>query len=166
MGCRTMKNIVIIGIGSNLGDKVGNCESAMERLGGCRANRILRRSSFYRTEPVGHVKQDFFVNCVIKVETALTPYDLLGCLKKLERALGRRKTVVWGPRVIDLDILLFNREEFSSKDLQIPHPRLHERAFVLVPLCEIDPDVVHPGLKTTAGKLLENLGEIEGVEKI
>lgn len=161
-----MKNIAIIGIGSNLGDKIKNCESAINRLGGCRGNRILRRSALYRTEPVGYVEQDWFVNCVVKVETAFGPYELLGWLRNLERALGRRETFAWGPRVIDLDILFFNGEELTSKDLQIPHPHLHERAFVLVPLCEIAPEVVHPGLKKTAQRLLEDLCEIKGVEKI
>ena len=161
-----MKNIALIGIGSNLGDKISNCESAIDRLGGFRENRILRRSSLYKTEPVGYSEQDWFVNCVIKVETIFGPYEILGHLKELERAFGRRKTFFWGPRVIDLDILLFNSEEFTSKDLQIPHPHLHERAFVLVPLCEIDPEAVHPGLQKTAQKLLEELGEIEGVKKL
>jgi len=161
-----MKNIALIGIGSNLGSKINNCESAIDRLGGLRETRIIRRSSFYKTEPVGYGEQDWFVNCVIRVETGFGPYELLGCLKNLERALGRQRTFHWGPRVIDLDILLFNREEFTNKDLQIPHPHLHERAFVLVPLCEIDPEAVHPGLKKTARSLLEDLGEIEGVEKI
>jgi 2-amino-4-hydroxy-6-hydroxymethyldihydropteridine diphosphokinase len=106
------------------------------------------------------------VNCVIKVETVSGPYELLADIKNLEKALGRKKTFFGGPRVIDVDILLFNREEFRGKDLRIPHPRLHERTFVLVPLCEIDPEAFHPGLKKTARRLLEDLGEIEGVEKI
>lgn len=161
-----MRNVAIIGIGSNLGDKISNCESAINRLGSCRENRILRRSSFYKTAPIGYVEQDWFVNCVVKVETTWGPYELLECLKNLESALGRRETFVWGPRVIDLDILLFNSDEFTSKDLQVPHPHLHERAFVLVPLCEIDPEVVHPVLNRTARRLLEDLGEVEGVEKI
>lgn len=161
-----MKNIALIGVGSNLGDKIGTCESAIDRLDRLKGIRIRKRSSFYKTEPVGYLEQDWFVNCVIKVETAFGPCELLGCLKNLEGALGRRKTFLWGPRVIDLDILLFNEEELRSEDLQIPHPRLHERAFVLVPLCEIDPQAFHPCLNQTAQKLLENLGEIKGVERI
>jgi 2-amino-4-hydroxy-6-hydroxymethyldihydropteridine diphosphokinase len=161
-----MKNIAIVGIGSNLGDKIKNCESAIDRLGRFRENRILQRSSLYKTEPMGYTAQDWFVNGVIKVETRWGPHALLGCLKRLERALGRRKTWPWGPRVIDLDLLLFNREEIQTKDVQIPHPHLHERAFVLVPLCEIDPEAVHPVLRKRAKELLKDLGEITGVEKI
>ncbi len=161
-----MKNIVLIGVGSNLGDKVSTCRSAIDRLDHLKEIRILKRSSLYKTEPVGYLDQEWFVNCVIKVETAFGPYELLGCLKNLEGALGRQKTFLWGPRVIDLDILLFNKEELRSKGLQIPHPHLHERAFVLVPLCEIDPQAFHPCLNKTARTLLENLGEIKGVERI
>jgi 2-amino-4-hydroxy-6-hydroxymethyldihydropteridine diphosphokinase len=160
------KNTAIIGIGSNVGDKIANCEAAIIRLEACTENRILGRSSLYKTEPVGYVEQDFFINCVIKVETKLAPDELLGCLKKLEKALGRKETFCWGPRIIDLDVLFFNGEEYRSADLQIPHPRVHERAFVLVPLCEIDPDLFHPALKKTARRLLADLGEITGVEKI
>jgi 2-amino-4-hydroxy-6-hydroxymethyldihydropteridine diphosphokinase len=161
-----MGNVALIGIGSNLGDKIRNCEAAIDWLEGIDQNRVLKRSSFYKTEPVGYAEQDWFVNCVIKVETAFGPAELLRSLKRGEKALGRRKTFGWGPRVIDLDILLFNGESFTGAELEIPHRRLHERAFVLVPLCEIDPEAVHPGLKKTASELLEDLGEFEGVEKI
>ena len=161
-----MKKVAIIGIGSNLGDKIGNCEAAINHVENCGENRVLQRSSLYRTMPVGYVEQDSFVNCIIKIETGLGPHELLKCLKGLESFLGRRETFTWGPRVIDLDILLYEGEEIAVADLQIPHPRLHERAFVLVPLCEIDPQAVHPGLKKTVGELLEDLGETRGVEKI
>jgi 2-amino-4-hydroxy-6-hydroxymethyldihydropteridine diphosphokinase len=161
-----MGNIVLLGIGSNLGNKIGNCKAAIDRLGDLKENRIIQRSSFYETDPVGYLHQDWFVNCVIKFETAFRPHELLGSLQKLEKTFGRQKTVRWGPRLIDLDILLFNREEFVSRDLHIPHPHLHERAFVLVPLCEIDPAAFHPGLRKTARELLEDLGDIEGVKKL
>jgi 2-amino-4-hydroxy-6-hydroxymethyldihydropteridine diphosphokinase len=161
-----MNHIAFIGIGSNLGDKVGNCKSAIGRLGRVGENRILRQSSFYKTDPVGYRAQDWFINCVVKVETALKAHDLLACLKMIERVLGRWKTFPWGPRLIDLDLLFFDRQRLNSGDLQIPHPRLHERAFVLVPLCEIAPDMIHPGLGKTARRLLRELGEVTGVEKI
>ena len=106
------------------------------------------------------------MNGVIQVETGRDSHELIACLKGLERDLGRCKTFRWGPRIIDLDILLFDQEQISSRNLQIPHPHLQERAFVLVPLCEIDPEAVHPGLRKTARRLLEELGEIEGIEKI
>ncbi len=161
-----MGNIALLGIGSNLGDSIRNCESAIEDLDARREIRVIRRSSFYITDPVGYTQQNSFVNCAIKIETTFGPCELNTCTKKLEKALGRQKTVRWGPRVIDLDILLFNRDEFTSKDLQIPHPRLHERAFVLVPLCEIDPKAFHPRLKKTAEEILEELGDVEGVKRI
>ena len=161
-----MNHIALIGIGSNLGDKVGNCTSAIGQIERVRENRILQQSSFYKTDPVGYTAQDWFINCVVKVETALEAHNLHACLKNIESILGRQKTFPWGPRLIDLDLLLFGRQRLNSGDLQIPHPRLHERAFVLVPLCEIDPGVIHPGLGKTARRLLRELGEVRGVEKI
>ena len=161
-----MTHSAFIGIGSNLGDKLRNCASAITQIGASEESRVLRRSSFYRTEPVGFRDQDWFVNCVIEVETTLEPLALLVSLKHLETKLGRRVTFPGGPRVIDLDLLLFDSETIQNDDLEVPHPRLHERAFVLVPLCEIDPEVVHPWLKRTARWLLEALGEITGVERI
>jgi len=161
-----MENVAFIGIGSNLGDKIRNCESAIERLAELTGNRILGRSSLYKTEPVGYRDQDWFINCVVKIGTAWEPQGLFCHLKDIEKALGRQKTFMGGPRVIDLDLLLYNEDRYSDIDVQIPHPRMHERAFVLVPLCEIAPETVHPGLGKTVRKLLEALGETEGVEKM
>jgi 2-amino-4-hydroxy-6-hydroxymethyldihydropteridine diphosphokinase len=161
-----VENVAFIGIGSNLGEKTRNCESAIERLAAFAENQILGRSSLYKTEPVGYRDQDWFVNCVVKIGTLWGPHELFCCLQNVEKAMGRQKTFLWGPRVIDLDLLLYNEDRYWDRDVQIPHPRLHERAFVLVPLCEIAPETVHPGLGKTVMSLLEMLGEVGGVEKM
>jgi 2-amino-4-hydroxy-6-hydroxymethyldihydropteridine diphosphokinase len=161
-----MAHIAYIGIGSNLGDKVYQCETAISDILRADQNKLLAKSSLFKTKPIGYTSQDWFVNSVIKIETDLKPLDLLRLLKDIESRLGREKTFRWGPRVIDLDILLFDEEEIEMEGLQIPHPRLQERQFVLIPLAEIDPEVIHPVLKKTIRELLENIKEDQGVEKI
>ena len=115
---------------------------------------------------MGYTSQDWFVNGVIKIETELGAVDLLRSLKTIESQLGRVETFRWGPRTIDLDILLFDETRIETPDLQIPHPRLQERQFVLVPLAEIDPTLFHPVLKKTVQELLEDLKENQGVERL
>ena len=110
--------------------------------------------------------QDWFVNGAIKIETDLTAFDLLQSLKSIERQLGRQETFRWGPRAIDLDILLFDQTSIETPELQIPHPRIQERHFVLAPLAEIDPTLLHPVLKKSIQELLQDLKEDQGVEKI
>ena len=161
-----MAHIAYIGIGSNLGDKVYQCEKAISDILRADQSKLLAKSSLFKTKPIGYTSQDWFVNSVIKIETDLKPLDLLRLLKDIESRLGREKTFRWGPRVIDLDILLFDEEEIEMEGLQIPHPRLQERQFVLIPLAEIDPEVIHPVLKKTIRELLENIKEDQGVEKI
>ena len=126
-----------IGIGSNLGDPEASVRAALgalERLG-----RVVRTSSLYRTKPWGIEAQPEFVNAVAQLETQLEPHELLTALKDLERALGRRPGKRWGPRAIDFDILSYDDRRLDDPELVIPHPRMRERAFVLVPLAEIDP---------------------------
>ena len=161
-----MGHIAYIGIGSNLGDKVYQCETAISDILRADQNKLLAKSSLFKTKPIGYTSQDWFVNSVIKIETDLKPLDLLRLLKDIESRLGREKTFRWGPRAIDLDILLFDKEEIEIEGLQIPHPRLQERQFVLIPLAEIDRSLIHPVLKKSIGELLENLKEDQGVEKI
>lgn len=155
---------VFVGFGSNLGDKVENCRRAVELLGASEGVEVLKVSSLWRTEPWGFHDQDWFLNGVLELETTLGPRELLGLLKAVEVRLGRTPTFRWGPRVIDLDLLLYGQEVIREDGLEIPHPHLHERAFVLVPLAEIAPDAHHPLLRRTAREMLEALGDPSGVE--
>jgi len=143
---------VFISVGSNLGDRKGNCLEALRLLeaGGL---LIVRRSAFYETEPWGGVAQGPFVNIVVETNTSLGPAELLGLLKSIEKRMGRSPTVRWGPRIVDLDILLYGDIVMDTQDLTIPHPRLHERAFVLVPLMEIAPGLIHPVLGKSISEL-------------
>jgi len=161
-----MGHIAYIGIGSNVGNKVDQCEKAISEILKVDRHKLLVKSSLFKTKPIGYTSQDWFVNGVIKIETDLEPLDLLRVLKTIESQLGRKETFRWGPRMIDLDILIFDDREMRTEDLQIPHPLLHERQFVLVPLAEIDRDLVHPVLEKTIGELLKNLKEDQGVEKL
>jgi 2-amino-4-hydroxy-6-hydroxymethyldihydropteridine diphosphokinase len=161
-----MGHIAFIGIGSNLGDKVANCEKAISEILNTDRHRLLSRSSFFQTQPVGYTAQDWFVNAVIKIGTELEPLDLCRRLKEIELKLGRQETFRWGPRVIDLDLLLFDDLKIDTEELQVPHPRLHERQFVLIPLVEIDRHLIHPVLKKTFEELLRNLKENQGVVKL
>ena len=161
-----MKHIVYIGIGSNLGDKVHHCEKAISDILAVDRTNLLAKSSFFKTKPIGYTSQDWFVNGVIKIETDLEPLDLFRVLQEIEKRLGRKKTFRWGPRTIDLDILFFDEEKIQLEELRIPHPFLHERQFVLIPLAEIDRSFIHPVLKKSIGELLEALSEDQGVEKI
>ena len=161
-----MGHIVYIGIGSNLGDKVEQCEKGISEILKVDRTRLLAKSSLFKTQPVGYTSQDWFVNGVIKIETDLEPLDLLRSLKAIESRLGRGETFRWGPRAIDLDILFFDEHKIETEELQIPHPLVQERQFVLTPLGEIDRNFVHPVLKKTVQELLEDLKEDQGVEII
>ena len=160
-----MGTTAYVGLGSNIGEKVRQCEKAIAEIlkGDC--HRLLAKSSLYRTEPIGHASQDWFVNGVIEIETNFQPHAFLRFLKEVEIRLGRTKTFHWGPRSIDLDILFFDQEEVRTEELRIPHPLLHRRKFVLVPLNEIDGSLIHPVLKKTVRQLLNDLKEDQGIEK-
>lgn len=159
-------SLVYIGIGSNIGDAVGNCKKGIEEIGGIRGNKIVSLSSFYRTEPIGQIKQDWFINCVVKVETSLMPHPLLAALQGVEKKLGRNRNTGGGPRIIDIDILLFNGLIINEEGLNIPHPRMHERRFVLEPLSEIDENLIHPVIKKSVRRLLGEVGNIQRVEPL
>jgi 2-amino-4-hydroxy-6-hydroxymethyldihydropteridine diphosphokinase len=148
-------SIVYIGIGSNLGNREDNCLKAIESLEK-NGLHISKRSSLYETEPWGVKEQPKFVNMAIEAETDLSPKDLLLLLKKIEKDMGRLPSMRWGPRIIDLDILLYDDLRINNTDLQIPHPLMHERDFVLKPLAEIAPEKVHPILSRKIGDLLRN----------
>lgn len=152
---------VYLGLGSNLGEREANIASALKMLG--QEARIVKVSSLHETEPVGHKDQPWFLNCVCSVETDLSPQALLKLAKTIENTLGRKPTHRFGPRLIDIDILFYDDLVLDSPDLTIPHPRLMERAFVLLPLTEIAPELVHPLLGATIEELwqkAENLEEI------
>ena len=137
--------IVYLGLGSNLGDREANLSQAL-RLLGQRGVWVDRVSSIYETEPVGYLEQPRFLNAVCRVSTELGPEELLSLAKEVEGLLGRRPSFPNAPRPIDVDILFYEDLVMESPELTIPHPRLAERAFVLVPLAEIAPDLVHPAL--------------------
>jgi 2-amino-4-hydroxy-6-hydroxymethyldihydropteridine diphosphokinase len=161
-----MGHIAYIGIGSNLGDKLNHCEKAISEISRIDRHKLLAKSSLFKTQPIGHASQDWFVNGVIKIETDLEPPELFRTLKTIESRLGRTKTFRWGPRTIDLDLLFFDDIEIHTEELQIPHPQIQNRQFVLVPLAEIDRHLIHPIFKRTIQELLNNLKEDQGVERL
>jgi 2-amino-4-hydroxy-6-hydroxymethyldihydropteridine diphosphokinase len=146
---------VFIGLGSNLGDRRANILEAIERIRQLPTTRLVRESSFYESEPHGDAKT-WFVNGVVEIETELPPEKLLAKLKAVETAMGRRrvKGKRWGSRVIDLDILLYGAAVVNKRNLKIPHPELPNRKFVLMPLAELAPQIVHPVLGSTISELL------------
>ncbi|NWF53516.1 MAG: 2-amino-4-hydroxy-6-hydroxymethyldihydropteridine diphosphokinase [Syntrophaceae bacterium] len=155
--------LAYIGIGSNLGNKRGNIHRAVKALGADPGNRRVRCSPLYATEPVGKKDQDWFVNGVISLETSLSPRELLELLLGIEKKMGRVRGEKWGPRTIDLDILFYEDQILKEPDLQVPHPRLQERKFVLLPLRDLAPDWVHPALGKTVSRLLAELDTQEWV---
>ncbi len=161
--------LVYLGLGTNLGQREENLRQALQRLGQASPPlgaglalpllRLLRCSSIYETAPWGYLDQPAFLNCVVEAETDLAPTALLALAQRVEQELGRQPTFRYGPRLVDVDILLYGDLTVDLPDLQIPHPRMAQRAFVLVPLAVIAPGVVHPVLKQTVAALLSRLPE-------
>ncbi|MFH1154327.1 MAG: 2-amino-4-hydroxy-6-hydroxymethyldihydropteridine diphosphokinase [Pseudomonadota bacterium] len=149
---------VYIAVGSNMGSSYDNCIQGIDRLNGLDGTRVVQRSKFYRTAPMDYLDQDWFINGAVEIETTLEPLELIRGLKMLERSMGQfEKSVRFGPRVIDLDILLFEDRVIDTRDLIIPHPRMQNRSFVLKPLCDIGADVRHPVLGLTIRQLMEHI---------
>lgn len=147
-----------IGLGSNLGDREGQIRAALEAIADLPDTDLVRVSSLYDTEPAGEVDQPNFLNAAALVDTELEPRQLLWNLLLIEKRLGRVRTQPWGPRTIDLDLLLFGDEIIEEDDLRVPHPEIIRRSFVLVPLVELDPRLVHPGTGETMAAHLNRLG--------
>lgn len=149
---------VYLSVGSNIGEKLDNCQRGIRAL--ARFSTITGQSPFYRTEPVDYRDQDWFVNAVVRIETELLPEALLAELKRIQKKSGRKKeTIRFGPRTLDLDILLINDLVLETPELVVPHPRMNQRRFVLKPMCDIDSDIIHPVLNETIANLLARLDE-------
>jgi len=141
-----------LSLGSNMGDREKNLRMAIDELPHAGV-AIAKVSSFYETEPVDFLDQPWFLNCVVEAETHFDPFMLLRALREIETKMGSKKLVAKGPRLIDMDILLYGSETIDTPDLQVPHPRMHLRRFVLVPLAEIAPSLRHPSWAKTISEL-------------
>lgn len=156
---------IFLSLGSNIGDREKNLHTAIMAL--AEANvRVTRVSSFYETEPVDLREQPWFLNCAAQAETELPPLELLGALREIESHMGSRKLVPKGPRLIDLDILLYGEETIDTPELQVPHPRMLLRKFVLMPLAEIAPNLRHPLWGEIVSQVLDGLGDSSAVRKL
>lgn len=157
-----MNNTAYIALGTNMGNRENHLCSALKAIQDEKMI-ITDFSSIYETDPVGYEDQNQFLNMVIKVNTELSSFDLLQVLQKIELGSGRERKIRWGPRTLDLDILLYNHENIETERLIVPHPRMTERAFVLVPLAEIDRDLEIPAVTKPISLLLDELQDREGV---
>ena len=151
-------NRVFIGIGSNEGDRLSNISAAVHALSNLSDIRVVQMATIFETEPVGGPPQGPYLNTVVELKTTREPIELFGVLKNIERQLGRQESSLhWAPRTIDLDILLYDDRVIQEQDLVIPHPRMHERQFVLAPLAQLAPGFIHPVLHQSIAALLEQV---------
>jgi len=156
------KHTAYISAGSNIGDKLLNCRNGITALTESGATAIKAWSRFYKTSPVDFREQDWFVNAAVKIETELDPFELLKDMNSIQVRAGRTcNPVRFGPRILDLDIILYDNVVIDLPGLTIPHPRMHKRRFVLKPLCDIDPAVIHPVFKKALKDLLDSLDDDE-----
>lgn len=160
-----VSDLIFISLGSNIGNKLGNITKAIHELK-LLPGPIVKTSSVYVTEPWGYVDQEEFINQVIAIKTNYKPIELLDALLNIEFILGRQRTVKNAPRVIDLDILLFKDLIISESNLEIPHPRMHLRKFILVPMTEIAPNIIHPLLDQSMKELLKICKDNSSVTKL
>ena len=159
-------NQAYIALGSNVGDRVQNLRTALDHMKKSKGLKVFQVSSFYRTEPMGYEDQDWFINAAAECSTSLLPLQLMYLLQSIEEKMERHTPFKWGPRSIDLDILFFGNRIIDEPELTVPHPLLEQRRFVLEPLAELAPDLVHPFEKKTVRELLDDLGTAQQVEKI
>ena len=154
------RHIAYICAGSNIGEKLENCRNGLGAIAGSGKSAVSALSRFYKTEPMDYTDQDWFVNAAARIETTLEPFALLAELKSIEKKAGRDgRGPRFGPRVLDLDIALYDDLVLQSPGLEIPHPRMHKRRFVLKPICDIGKEVIHPIFKRDMGALLDALDE-------
>ena len=159
------RHTVYLGLGSNLGDKEGYLDYAVDQLGKDDYIRVNRVSSYIVTKPYGNVEQDDFLNGCIEIETLYSPQELLEIINDIEQGAGRKRVIHWGPRTLDIDILLYDREIIMEENLKIPHAEMARRSFVLEPLCEIAPFAYHPGYNKTIIELFDILKEKENTNR-
>jgi 2-amino-4-hydroxy-6-hydroxymethyldihydropteridine diphosphokinase len=157
--------ITYLSLGSNLGDRSAILRTAIALLAEAHV-RVKKISSFYETEPVDFLDQPWFLNCVVEAETSLPPFDLLRALRGIESRLGSKKEFAKGPRLLDMDILLYGNEAIDLPELQIPHPRMLQRNFVLAPLAEIAPTLRHPAWSDIAAQLLSASPDKSTIRKL
>jgi len=153
-------HVAYVGIGSNMGNREENIQNSIKKIGTVMST-VTKVSKIYETKPVGYSDQGDFLNCTVEIKTLLNSEELLAQLLKIEEALKRKRTIKWGPRTIDLDLLLFDDEILSNENLIVPHPRMHERLFVLQPLCDLAPYKLHPILRRRIIDLKEKLIKTE-----
>ncbi|WP_318506351.1 2-amino-4-hydroxy-6-hydroxymethyldihydropteridine diphosphokinase [Bacillus sp. T3] len=156
-------NMAFLALGSNLGDRLDHLKQAILLLENEPEIEVVNSSSIYETDPVGYEEQGPFLNMVVQVSTGLSPAELLKLCLKIENILGRKREIFWGPRTLDLDILLYNQENIETEDLKVPHPRMHQRAFVMIPLLEINKNIHVPKIEKPMTLWVENLPDKEGV---
>lgn len=167
MTAANLATAVYIGLGSNLGDRRAQLLAARTALATTAGLRLMAASALYETEPIGGpAEQGPFLNAVLHLHSALSPRQLLHCCLALETRLGRQRGEPWGPRTIDLDLLLFGATVIAEPELVLPHPRLHQRRFVLDPLCDLAPALVHPVLGVTLQQLAHELGTTQVVHRL
>ncbi len=155
-----------IGVGSNIGDRYKNIKDAEKEINRSGKCEIARVSKIYETDPVGYLNQNNFLNCVFEIKTELTPDQLIKFLLKTEKILKRERIIHWGPRTIDLDILFYNNLVITSANLIVPHPRMHERMFVMKPLCDLIPDYIHPVIGEICSLIEAGLEKQQGIPEV